>query len=124
MSEENLSSGSQISQMLDKVLSNPELIATVASALSASASKESEAEPKKESVPSFAVPADLGDKLPEIMNMLKPMLGPASSGKSRESDNRACLLNAVKPYVNPHRCEAIDYMIKFSRLAELIKSMN
>lgn len=113
-----------LSEMLDKVLSNPELIASVASALSASSGKESSGgEADKKSVETSA-PAELSEKLPEIMSALKPMLGSHSSERSREAEKRACLLNAVKPYVSPQRCEAIDYMIKFSRLAELMRNMN
>ncbi len=120
-------SSPQFAEMLDKVLANPEIISAVASALSSGSKEEKVAEVKATVAPKNETPpapeAALAEKLPELMSVLKPML--SGSGKSSPvSDRRACLLNAMKPYLNDKRCEAIDYMVKFSQLAELIKAMN
>lgn len=40
-----------------------------------------------------------------------------------ESDHRAALLCAMKPYLSADRREAIDYIIKLSRLGDLLKSL-
>ena len=125
------------SAMLDKVLSNPEILTTVASALSgvssnggAEASNKDTEKPSAEQ--SVAAPAPLDtdammQKLPQMMKMLSPMLS-GSGAKNHSpahdpSDKRTCLLLAIKPYLSPERCEAIDYIIKFSKLSEILKTI-
>ena len=123
------------SAILDKVLSNPEILTTVASALSGASGGTGEAEKTadlpstEESVPASA-PLDtdvMMQKLPQIMKMLSPMMsGPGAKNHSPAhdpSDKRACLLLAIKPYLSKERCEAIDYIIKFSKLSEILKTM-
>ena len=39
-------------------------------------------------------------------------------------ERHVALLCALKPYVNPNRCEAIDYIIKISEISQLLKKMN
>ena len=105
------------SEMLDKVLSNPELIRSVASAL---ASSEPQKNDEGEKVAPVSATAEGSlDKLPQIAELLKPVLsGSATDGK------RDCLLGAIKPYVSEKRRDAIDTMIKFSHIAELMKKIN
>ena len=122
------------SAMLDKVLSNPEILSSVASALSGMrGGEESGADAAPTPKAEDAAPAASADvdammqKLPDVMKMLSPMLSSSSSKKqdtAYPSDKRACLLLAIKPYLSPARCDAIDYMIKFSRLSEILKSLN
>ena len=123
-----------LSGMLGKLLANPQIIESVASALSGE--RESVAPPlqakatvvpeKEKSAPPDI--ADMAQRLPEIMSMLAPVLqqnGGAGSDKAHAvSDKRACLLNAMKPYMSPQRCEAIDYIIKFSQISEILKKIN
>ena len=122
------------SEMLDKVLSNPEIISTVAAALSKGGEEpEKEKENtvvKGETAENEGTSADVSammEKLPEVMKLVGPMMSKGTgSGRpplTKTSDKRACLLSAIKPYMNPHRCEAIDYIIKFSELSELIKKI-
>ena len=125
------------SAMLDKVLSNPEILTTVASALSGVSSnggaEASNKDIEKSSAEqSVAAPAPLDtdammQKLPQMMKMLSPMLS-GSGAKNHSpahdpSDKRTCLLLAIKPYLSPERCEAIDYIIKFSKLSEILKTI-
>ena len=122
------------SAMLDKVLSNPEILSSVASALSGSrGGEESSADTVRDTKAEDTAPAPPMDidammqKLPDVMKMLSPMMSSPTQknqGGPHSSDKRACLLLAIKPYLSPARCEAIDYMIKFSRLSEIIKSLN
>lgn len=112
------------SEMLGKVLSNPEILGAVAGAVSGGASikHKEEPTPAPASEPSqFKLPEGIGEKLPELMSVM----GPIMSGKTpsgRTDDKRSCLLRAIKPYVNPSRQEAIEYMIKFSVLADVLKN--
>ena len=117
------------STMLDKVLANPQILTAVASALSQSNSeapmeKKSDAvEVEDSAVKSASAPEidAMAQKLPQMMKAMAPLL--SSSGGTLKNDKRACLLNAIKPYLNPARCEAIDYIIRFSQLSEVLKAM-
>ena len=115
------------SAMLDKVLANPQILTAVASALSQSnneAPREEKAEASENGAvngaPSPEIDA-MAQKLPQMMKAMAPLL--SSSGGAPKNDKRACLLSAIKPYLNPARCEAIDYIIRFSQLSEVLKTM-
>jgi len=89
-------------------------------------------------------------KLPQVISMLKPLMdsGPSAPTMAsapnavsalntaradtptslikppkRECDNRAALLYALKPYLKRERQEAIDYMVKLSKLGDILKSL-
>ena len=49
--------------------------------------------------------------------------GGGGGGDRGKDDERACLLRALKPYVSPGRREAIDTMIRLTRLTDLLKHM-
>lgn len=135
------------SEMLDKVLANPEIISTVAAALS-KGGETSEGEKdgpvkgdraeKEDTVVNGETVEDgnvnfspdvtaMMQKLPEVMRLVGPMMSKGEGGKkfsSGANNKRTCLLSAIKPYLNEHRCEAIDYIIRFSELSELIKKIH
>ncbi len=89
-------------------------------------------------------------KLPQVISMLKPLMEGGASAPTmapsptaasapntahadtpaglikpprRECDNRAALLYALKPYLKRERQEAIDYMVKLSKLGDILKSL-
>lgn len=92
-------------------------------------------------------------KLPQIMAMLKPLMEnssggtqpqdsvPASSEDSASgspgdtapvgnfqstkkfADNRSALLYALRPYLGKQRQDAIDYIVKLSKLGDILKSL-
>ena len=113
------------SQLIDKVLSNPEIITTVASALS----RMSAESPEKSAPEAVVEPAptakstDSSFDAEAVMKKLPSVLKALSSG-GVPSDKRSCLLAAIKPYLSPARCEAIDYIIRFSQLSEIMKTIN
>jgi hypothetical protein len=132
-----------LSGMLGKLLANPQIIESVASALSSgnetappqvsgnaqavSSGQKSEQVSEEQALPDIA---SMAQKLPEIMSMLGPVMQQKSDCKSKSeqnsvsSDKRACLLSAMKPYMSPQRCAAIDYIIKFSQISEILKKIN
>lgn len=81
--------------------------------------------------------------LPKIISTVKPlmeMLGNKDSPKlpdsataasaslptapeKKDSDRRAALLCAMKPYLSPDRCRTIDYVIKLSHLGDILKTL-
>ncbi len=78
-------------------------------------------------------------KLPQIMSMVKPLMDSMSSQNTQAAsiptalantqhahkspDNRSALLCAMKPYLGPERQQAIDYMMKLSKLGDVLKSL-
>ena len=106
--------GSQISDAFQKILEHPEIISSVATAIGMPAPN---ADPKAET--SDASKPDALSAFAPILNSLSHKDSPG-----RISSNQASLLCALKPYVNPNRCEAIDYIIKISEISQLLKKMN
>ncbi|MBE6548350.1 MAG: hypothetical protein E7667_05700 [Ruminococcaceae bacterium] len=84
-------------------------------------------------------------KLPQIMSMVKPLMESMPSESSapavqssvpavaqagamlnthpKKHDDRTALLYAIKPYLKKERQDAIDYMVKLSRLGDILKSL-
>ena len=81
--------------------------------------------------------------LPKIISTVKPlmeMLGSKEAAKhadatvqastsvpsaneKKDTDRRAALLCAMKPYLSPDRCRTIDYVIKLSHLGDILKTL-
>ena len=135
--ESKAPSSDALSDMIGRLMSNPELMSIIGS-MAGKAPKPPAEEPKSESVntnettatnaPSFP---EGTAKLPEMISALSPMLSGIANIKSGGSPKlspkdarRVCLLEAIKPYVSHGRGEAIDYMIQLSRITELMKNLN
>ena len=117
---------------LNKLISDPSLLTTIASAISGGMPTESAVQNgPKESVEANTVTAVEAkdstsvappDTLP-AMSKLSALGSLASMTKTPSNDSRACLLNALKPYMSPKRRDAIDKLVKFSNLSELLKKI-
>ncbi len=89
---------------------------------------------------------ELLSKLPELISIISPLMSSHSSQnnqaapaglftqssipkatpahpQSHEAQNRSALLCALKPYLKKERQDAIDYMIKLSRLGDILKTL-
>ena len=90
---------------------------------------------------------ELISKLPSLISSVKPMLDMLGLGsqptaetgatrdgdkavsagvsvkRSQTDDRRAALLCAMKPYLSHDRQQAIDYILKLSRLGDLLKTL-
>lgn len=129
-----------LSQAIDKLLAHPELISMVASALGGSptptapaAEPEQTEKTQPTAVREAPLPSEPASTAPgtdpaALMTSLAPLLsglggkGAGIGGKPKD-DNRTCLLRALKPYVSAGRQEAIEYMIRFSQITDLLKHM-
>ena len=121
-----------INDAVERLLAHPEWISMVASAIGFSPAEEG----KKESTAEPTETADLAEKtdppvsspIPEALSAFAPLLSSLSKkdGKplSKEQDQRACLLRALKPFVSDGRKDAIEKILRFSQVAELIKYLN
>ena len=133
------------SALLGSLLSNPDLLRNISQALGGGATT-------KEPSPSVPLPPtnsegavegisrvlsnpEMMAKLPDVMKMLAPMvqgaqsLPPAPVPPSKENserDRRGCrndLLIALKPFLSPERCRAIDMLLGLSRLGDALQKM-
>jgi len=139
------------SVMLNRLLTNPELLKSIGSILSSSGENAKPTAPTADSGDTDGLSKALADpalmaKLPQVMAMLQPMLAstPAEPTKQADSsssndnavptigspipkhpvsDCRNDLLLALKPFLSPGRCEAVDTIIRLSRLGSVLKHL-
>lgn len=117
----------RISGAINKILEHPELIGMIGSMLTTQKQEtETVADAAaEESVAAEAAPtaAGGGDMLASLVPMLS-RLQSVSGALPRKDDKRECLLLALKPYLSQERCEAIDQMLKISRISDVFKNMS
>ncbi len=140
------------SALLNSLLSNPDLIRNISSMLGASgtatATETSPTPPNPSPLGNNEAVADgisrvlanpeMMAKLPDVMKMLAPMMQqttpavqdalPASAAvpHAGDRDRRGCrndLLVALKPFLSPERCRAIDMLLGLSRLGDALQKM-
>lgn len=132
-----------LTNALSSLLSNPEMMEKIR-ALAGQAASESKGAPDTptEAHPTSALPTDglasvLGDpalmaKLPQIMTMLKPMMESQPNAETKAvsapharnaEDCRNDLLLALKPFLSPERCRAVDTMLRISKLGTVIRQI-
>ncbi len=70
-----------------------------------------------------AIPPELLAKLPALMSAIGPMIKGGGSGAGESKDDRTALLLALKPYMSPGRCDAIDKLIMFGRISEIMRQL-
>ena len=113
-----------LSDAIERIMSNPELISMVASALGKGTSSESEPKSDVEEAPRVQeADASARSELPALVDALGPLLSRSGEGRGESKSNGACLLRALKPYVSQGRREAIDAMIRISDVSEILKKM-
>jgi hypothetical protein len=112
------------SSILNGILSNPEMMAMISSMAGKLKSENSPAESEAVEASEAAPPASASERLPEAISALAPLLSGEGIKHSKRDNDRACLLRALKPYLSAGRSEAIDYIIKFSSIADLLKNLS
>ena len=55
------------------------------------------------------------------MSAIGPMVKGKGAGDCK--DDKTALLLALKPYMSPKRCEAIDKLIMFGRIGEIMRQL-
>lgn len=81
---------------------------------------------------------ELLSKIPKVISTISPLLSSLNKDSTQNKENtekeskstqgtkdnsRTSLLYALKPYLSHDRQEAIDYIIKLSKLGEILKSL-
>lgn len=137
------SSNDGFSAALTNILSNPEMLSTITSLAQSlkNSSNQSPDEKSVDSIPTEAVStehtadydsteayaASTPNINPDLGNMLMklaPLLSGTNEVHSKKEDDRSSILRALKPYLSPSRCEAVDYIIKFSNISKLLKNLS
>ena len=117
MSEENVNSPlPDISGIMDIISKNPELVEKAASILDG----------MKNDADSPFSGFD-----PSALGAMLPAFNPTQSGKKEDGGqghrkgSRSCeLLRALKPYLSKERCDAIDHMLNFSKIGDLLGAIS
>ena len=111
------------SAVLGSILANPDMMSTIRSMAEKLKGEPSPAEVEvSEQAPVEESVSDT--KPPDAISALAPLLSADLSKLSKGDDKRACLLRALKPYLSENRCEAIEYIIKFSTISDVIKRLS
>ena len=113
-----------LSAILGELLSNEELMAMIKGISDSEIRGEGESTESK-GIDSLLSNPDVLSKLPEVIKVIKPMISSAPQGESKNENHarRMGLLIAMKPYLSPKRCEAIDYIARMSKLSETLKGL-
>lgn len=121
----------QLPDLISTIMSNKELMEKISSIVGTSDEEKGTGESPK-------APTDLGAmlsdpnimaKLPEVISVLRPMFGGGAQNEgpknasAHASDRRMALLCALKPYLSPRRCEAIDYITRISKFGDMMKNL-
>lgn len=122
MADENLNG---LDGIISRLMSDPGIMETVRSAVSEMklTGEGGDAPKKTDTAPQQGAP-DM-----QSIAALASMLGGTGGGRGSKPPGgdsnrkkRCDLLNALKPYLNPHRRETIDYMLGIDRLGDVLKS--
>lgn len=128
---QNLPNTDQLPELLSTLMANKELMDKISGIMGTAPQEKQE-----EQAPT--APVELGSllsdptvmaKLPEVISVLRPMFGdggqkaPPKNESPHASNRRMTLLCALKPYLSPRRCEAIDYITRISKLGDMMKNM-
>jgi hypothetical protein len=148
----NDTAGAPNVNLLSTLLSNPDLIRRVGAMLGAAQSTGTTPEPDAKSTDSTlteapqAAPTSTGvtqdglsallsdptmlEKLPQIIAVMKPLMGampsPQPPKEEKASSPELCrdnLLCALKPFLSPSRCEAVDTIMRISKLGTVFKQL-
>lgn len=122
-----------ISSAISKLMEHPEIIGAVASALSGTASGESDEAPQatlQNATNDSKKDTDGGSELSASLMPIISRLGSLGIGGSKDGGGggvkggkHAALLCALKPYLSKNRSDAIDYMLKISQMSDIISKL-
>lgn len=124
--EQKIQGDGDFSAVLGNILSNPDMMSTIknlAEQLKSDSPPVDVTATNTESTTEEPTPPQ-SPKMPDAISALAPLLSTDFSKLSREDDRRSCLLRALKPYLSEGRCEAIEYIIKFSAISGIIKNLS
>ncbi len=66
---------------------------------------------------------ELMAKLPTLLRAIQSMTEPMPAGEETKPSTPLPLLCALRPYLNDHRKQAVDTMIRISKLSETLRTL-
>ena len=131
MSEQSTSSDS-FSNALNSILSDPQMLSTITAMAQklksdsegANAAPTNASEEESPSAVEAVTEKTAPPSLPDALGVLAPLLSGGAPKHSKRDEDRACLLRALKPYLSHDRSQAIDYIIRFSSVADVLKNLS
>ena len=119
-----------IPELLNTIMSNTEVMDKISAIVGAPSEEDSSKSTANTATGPESILSDpsIMAKLPEVISVLRPMLGESHEKEHTKKsaphagDRRIALLCALKPYLSPRRCEAIDYITRISRLGDVMKN--
>ena len=134
MSDQDIKSAPpSLSDAINKLMENPEIISTVASALGNMSQQKEISRGAEEPIPTKSNPGKAPETTPDLSALagaLTPLISgfgehhsPEGHHGSSEAARREALLCALKPYVSENRKEAIDYIIRISKVSSVLKTI-
>ncbi len=124
---DDINSTPDLSSMLGELFANKELMEKIGELADSIKSDEQSAKkdtpPQPPTIDSLLSNPDIMSKLPDVINVIKPLMSGESTQHSHDENKRLALLMALKPYLSPRRCEAIDYIARMSKLSQTVKGL-
>lgn len=126
MSDISMPSPEAISSMISALRENPALLQGIASSLGIDKGEENKKEEDEPSQEKASEVSSVSSLPPEIMKALPAFLSLMSGegkAKSKSEANREALLYALKPYLSKSRADAIEKIIRLSRLGDILSEI-
>ena len=130
--DKNAEDNDLFSSMLGGILSNPEMMSAISSMADKLKNNPPAPPPRKveNDAPKEAEKVEIADapavpavkELSGALGSLAPLLSGGGLKNFGADDDKACLLRALKPYLNKSRCDAIDQIITVSKLSHILKN--
>ena len=122
--ETNNGSPPDLSEVLGQLLANKELmdkIGEIANGLEHT--EKTDTQDTGNEITALLSDPNMLSKLPEVIGAISPLVSSKSGNSQPHNSRQIALLMALKPYLSPKRCEAIDYIAKISRLSQTFKGL-
>jgi hypothetical protein len=109
-----------ISGAIGKLLEHPELISMVAKTLGGSAPSEATTQSSDEKPAASDMTEPPADVMASVLPVLSKLSNLGSAQNTHSSFKHEQLLCSLKPYLSKNRCDAIDYILRISKISGII----
>lgn len=126
MNDVSLPSPEALSSMISTLKENPALLQSFASSLGIPNKHEEEKEKNEVAEENTEPVSSVPNMPPEIMKALPTILSLMNGNgkaKSKSEANREALLYALKPYLSKSRADAIEKVIRLSRIGDILSGL-
>ena len=112
-----------LSAIIGKLTENPAILSGLISSLAKTSQTEESPQPVPKEAPLPSVDPEMLSRLLPVVSSLAQKPHPDAPNPQKVSNPRCELLRALRPFLSPERCQAIDYMIKMDGLGGLLQNL-